>query len=148
MRPASCASTATRQRWRGNPSWTPTVSSDSLPTVVASVGAIACPSSTTCLATAVGDQSSASDPTVITVDVAGSGPSTWTPESTFPTGASSVTALSCGGTTCVAIGSATGGAGRLDRGSLGRHPQLGAGQRHPHLGGVGHRGRLWQSVGR
>jgi hypothetical protein len=90
-----------------NPLWTPTLTSDVLPSVVTSVGTITCPSTTTCLATAMGDQSSGTDATVITVAVAGSGPSSWTSESTFPTGASSVTALSCTTTTCVAIGTAT-----------------------------------------
>jgi len=90
-----------------NPLWSPVIASDSLPAVVTAIGSLACPSSTTCLATAVGDQSSSSDPTVITVGVALSGPSTWTSESTFPTNASSVTALSCSGTICVAIGAAT-----------------------------------------
>ena len=91
-----------------NPLWSPVISSDALPAPVTSVGAITCPSTTSCIATAVGDQSSPTDPTVISVGVALVGPSSWTSESTFPTGASSVTALSCTVTTCVAIGSATG----------------------------------------
>jgi len=90
-----------------NPFWTPTLNSDSLPGVVTSAGSINCPSVTTCVATAVGDASSSANPTVITVNVAGAGPSSWISESTFPTNASSVTAISCTGTTCVAIGSAT-----------------------------------------
>ncbi len=93
-----------------NPFWSPFISSDTLPGpgVVTSVGTITCPSTTTCFATAVGDQSSPSDPTVITVDVQPSGPSGWISESSFPTNASSVTSLSCTPTTCVAIGTATG----------------------------------------
>ena len=90
------------------PSWTPILTSDSLPAAVQSVGTITCPTTTTCLATAVGDQSSATDATVITVPVALLGASTWTAESTFPTGASTVTGISCTPTTCVAIGTATG----------------------------------------
>ena len=78
-----------------NPLWTPFISSDSLPSVVTSVGTITCPTTTTCLATAVGDQASSTDATVISVPVAGFGPSTWTPETTFPTGASTVTGISC-----------------------------------------------------
>ena len=92
-------------------SWAPILTSDVLPNVapdvVASVGSINCPSAKVCVATAIGDASSITNPTVITVDVAVAGSSTWISESTFPTGASSVTALSCAGTTCVAIGSAT-----------------------------------------
>ncbi len=95
-----------------NPFWTPIVNSDTLPSIlpqmVTSVGTITCPTTTTCLATAVGDQSSSTDPTIIAVTVAGSGPSTWSSELNFPTGASSVTGLSCTATTCVAIGTATG----------------------------------------
>ena len=92
----------------GNPSWTPTLTSDTLPGVVTSVGTLNCSSPTTCLATAVGDLASPGDPTIINVGVAASGPSTWTTELAFPTGASSVTTLSCASSTCVAIGTATG----------------------------------------
>lgn len=94
-----------------NPSWTPTLTSDVLPNVapdvVASVGSINCPSAKTCVAAAIGDASSITNPTVITVNVASAGPSSWVSETTFPTNASSVTAISCTGTTCVAIGTAT-----------------------------------------
>ncbi|HEY5108134.1 MAG TPA: hypothetical protein VII96_00840 [Acidimicrobiales bacterium] len=89
-------------------SWSPTITSDTLPAAVRSVGTIACPTSTTCLATAVGDQASSTDATVITMGVAGSGASAWSAESTFPTGASSVTGMSCSASTCVTIGTATG----------------------------------------
>ena len=88
-----------------NPSWSPTLTSDSLPAVVTSVGSINCPSATACVATAIGDGSSLANPTVIAVNVAGAGPSSWFSESAFPTNASSVTALSCTGTICVALGS-------------------------------------------
>lgn len=88
-----------------NPSWVPTLTSDVPPTVVTSIGSISCPTASVCEATAVGDASSPGDPTVITVDVASS--DLWNSESRFPTNASSVTALSCTGTTCVAIGTAT-----------------------------------------
>jgi Tfp pilus assembly protein PilV len=94
----------------GNPSWAPTVTTDVLPPVVTSVGTLTCPTTTTCLAVATGDPRSPSDATVITVPVAASGPSTWTSETSFPTGASTVTGLSCTATTCVAIGTATGAA--------------------------------------
>ncbi len=93
-----------------NPAWTPSVTSDTLPGAVTSVGTITCPTASTCLATATGDHSSPSDATVITVPVAVAGGSTWTAESTFPTGASTVTGISCTATTCVAVGSATGAA--------------------------------------
>jgi Tfp pilus assembly protein PilV len=91
-----------------NPLWGPTVTSDVLPSAVQSIGTIVCPSTTTCEATATGDQASPSDATVVTVSVGAFGPDSWAPESTFPTGATSVAGLSCAGTTCVAIGTATG----------------------------------------
>src|SRR5664280_906306 len=90
-----------------NPLWTPVETTDILPAAVRSVGTITCPTTTTCLATATGDQASPSDATVITVPVAPAGASTWTAESLFPTGASTVSGLSCTATTCVAIGTAT-----------------------------------------
>ncbi|HVC67864.1 MAG TPA: carboxypeptidase-like regulatory domain-containing protein [Acidimicrobiales bacterium] len=91
-----------------NPSWMPTFTQDILAPDITSVGTIACPSAGMCLATGTGDVASPSDPTVVEVPIAGSGASTWDNESTFPTGASSVTGISCTPVTCVAIGSATG----------------------------------------
>ena len=82
----------------------PTVTSDSLPGNVTSVGTIDCPASNDCLAIATGDQSSAFDPTILTAAPAASGSSAWTDEPNFPTGSSSITGLSCTSTTCVAIG--------------------------------------------
>ncbi len=93
-----------------DPLWVPSVSTDTLPTAVRSVGTLACPTATTCLATAVGDNAGPGDATVITVPVSPVGGSTWVPESTFPTGASTVTGISCTTTTCIAIGTATGAA--------------------------------------
>ena len=98
----------------GFPLWSPSQTSDSLPStapdVVTSVGTITCPTATTCLAIATGDQASPTDATVITAPIAAIGASTWISETTFPTGAASVTGLSCTSTTCVAIGTATGAA--------------------------------------
>ena len=90
-----------------NPLWGPVVTSDALPSAVQSMGTIVCPSAV-CEATATGDQSSPTDATVVTTTVGAVGPDTWTPESSFPTQATAVTGLSCSGTTCVAIGTATG----------------------------------------
>jgi len=92
------------------PAWSPTLTQDTLPVAVQSVGSITCPTTTTCLAVATGDQASAADATVITTAVAAAGADTWSPESTFPTGASTVTGIACTPTTCVAIGTATGAA--------------------------------------
>jgi len=95
----------------GNASWAPTYSADVLPTGAAgstSVGTVSCPTSTTCLALATGDTAGASDPTVVTSTLSGSGADTWTNESTFPTGASAITKLDCTASTCVAIGSLPG----------------------------------------
>ncbi|MGA2835481.1 MAG: hypothetical protein ABSF84_02675 [Acidimicrobiales bacterium] len=75
--------------------------SDILPGQVYSVGTIACPSSTDCLAAAVGGQASPTDATVITTGVTGD---SWTAESSFPSGGVSVTGISCDTTSCVAIG--------------------------------------------
>jgi Tfp pilus assembly protein PilV len=101
-------------RLDGDPSTlAPTVTADYLPTATlllpfppTAVGTITCPSTTTCLATATGDGASSSDGTVIVATIAGSGASTWGYESTFPTGATSVTGIACSGSHCVAIGSA------------------------------------------
>jgi len=93
----------------GNPSWTPTTTLDTLPSsyTVASVGTLTCPSATECLGTAVGDAASPTDGTVVAATIAASGASTWAAEATFPTGATSVTGISCTGGSCVAIGSAS-----------------------------------------
>jgi len=97
----------------GNPLWTPTATPDVLPTpsnntyTVTSVGTITCPSTSECLATATGDASSSADPTIVEATIAPSGPSNWSAEATFPTGATSVTGISCVYTTCVAIGNAS-----------------------------------------
>ena len=88
----------------GNPTWVPTVTADVLPPTVTSIGTIACPNATDCEATAVGDFSSPQDATVITGPIAASGATTWTGESTFPTGATTVTGLTCTTTACIAIG--------------------------------------------
>jgi type II secretory pathway pseudopilin PulG len=90
------------------PLWQPTVTSDGLPSAVQSVGTITCPTTTTCEATATGDQSIPSDATVITAPIGALGPDAWVPETQFPTGATSVSGISCTSTTCVAIGTATG----------------------------------------
>jgi Tfp pilus assembly protein PilV len=87
------------------PSWTPTVSSDSLPSTVTTVTTITCPTTTLCEALGTGDSTGTTDPTILTTTLAASGPSAWSNESTFPTGATSVTGLSCTASTCVAIGS-------------------------------------------
>jgi Tfp pilus assembly protein PilV len=91
-----------------NPLWGPIVTSDVLPSAVQSVGTITCPTTTTCEATATGDQASPSDATVVTASIGALAPDTWTPETQFPTGATSVSGISCASTTCVAIGTATG----------------------------------------
>jgi type II secretory pathway pseudopilin PulG len=95
----------------GNPSWMPTITSDILPSPgngsaysFTSVGTITCPSATQCLATAVGDASSPTDATIAEATIASSGASNWGAEATFPTGATSVTGISCLATTCVAVG--------------------------------------------
>ena len=97
----------------GNAGWTPTVTSDVLPSTssgssynFASIGTITCPSTSVCLATAVGDASSPTDATIAEATVAAAGASTWGAEATFPTGASTVTGISCWGTSCVAVGTA------------------------------------------
>jgi Tfp pilus assembly protein PilV len=106
-----------------NPLWTPTFSTDFLPSDVTSVGTITCPTATLCAAVGLGDPTSSSDPTVLTAAIAsGSGSSsTWANESTFPTGATSITGISCTSTTCVAIGTA-GGAAAVWTGDLTQSP--------------------------
>ena len=91
-----------------NPSWTPTFTADTLPPSITSVGTITCPSSGTCLAIATGDHASPGDPTVIDAPIAGSGASIWENESSFPTGVTTVTGISCLAATCVAIGTDAG----------------------------------------
>ncbi len=90
-----------------NGSWTPTFSTDTLPGTVSSVGKITCPSTALCEALAVGDSSSATDPTVLTATIGATPPSTWTTEPSFPTGAAAIYDISCTSTTCVAVGSAS-----------------------------------------
>jgi len=91
-----------------NPSWTPTFTADLLPPSVTSVGTLTCPTSDTCLAVATGDHASPGDATVIDAPIAGSGASIWENESTFPTGVTAVTGISCLATTCVSIGTDAG----------------------------------------
>ncbi len=91
-----------------NGAWLPTFSNDTLPAAVKAVGKITCPTSTLCEALATGDGTSATDATVLTATIAAAPPSTWVLESTFPSGATSATDISCTSTTCVAIGSASG----------------------------------------
>jgi len=86
----------------------PTVTVDTLPPTVTAIGAVSCPLPGDCEATATGDLASPLDATVITGPVAASGATTWTNESTFPTGAATVSGLSCTPTTCVGIGSLPG----------------------------------------
>ena len=95
-------------RTAGNGSWAPAFTPDTLPATVTAVGALACPTATTCLAVAQGDQGSALDPTVITAGIGTS--DTWGAESTFPTAGTSISALSCSPVACVATGSAAGAA--------------------------------------
>ncbi len=117
-----------------NGAWTPTFTTDTLPTstgnalTVTAVGKVTCPTSTLCLAIAAGDSTSPSDPTILTATIAATPAapaaptaSTWSNESTFPTGAGSVTGLSCTSTTCMAIGSA-GGTGAVWSGDLTQSP--------------------------
>jgi hypothetical protein len=92
------------------PPWSPGLSSDTLPGAVRTVGTVTCPTATTCLALAVGDQAGASDATVVTTTVAATGADAWSAETTFPTGATTVSGISCTASTCVAIGTATGAA--------------------------------------
>jgi hypothetical protein len=93
-----------------NSAWTPVVTEDALSSAVTSVGTIVCPSATDCEATAIGDAASPFDATVVEAPIVAGGASTWSNESTFPTGASTVTGLSCTATTCLAIGTASGAA--------------------------------------
>lgn len=88
----------------------PTFSAQTLPSTTTSVGELTCPSATECLATETGDSTSSTEPNILVGPSIVSGqPSAWFTEPTFPTGASSITGLSCTSTTCVAIGSAGGG---------------------------------------
>jgi hypothetical protein len=91
-----------------NPAWTPTFNLEQTPPALQSVGTVTCPNATTCLATATGDSTSPSDPTILSSAIGDTGPDTWVNESTFPTGAGSVTGLSCKGSYCVAIGTTAG----------------------------------------
>jgi len=91
-----------------SPTWTPTFSTDTLPSTVTSVGKIVCPASVLCQAIGLGDATGPTDPTVLTSTIAATPTSTWSGESTFPSGAGSVSDISCTSTTCVAIGTASG----------------------------------------
>jgi hypothetical protein len=86
----------------------PVVTADTLVGTISSVGTVTCPTATTCITTATGDLASPADATLATATIGGFGASSWSNESTFPTGATSVTGLSCTATTCLAIGTATG----------------------------------------
>ncbi len=101
-----------------NPSWTPTFNLEGPPTGLQSVGTIACPTGTECLALATGDSTSPSDPTILSASVGTTGPDNWSDESTFPTGMGSVTGLSCTVNDCVAIGTAAGGGAAVWTGDL------------------------------
>jgi hypothetical protein len=85
--------------------WAPTATADILPASVTAIGSITCPSPGDCEAIATGDLASPLDATVVTGPITGSGATTWVSESTFPTGAGTVTGVSCTSSTCVAIGS-------------------------------------------
>jgi len=91
----------------GNPAWTPAVTADILPPTVTAISTISCPAAGACEAVASGDLASPQDPTVVSAPIAGAGPTTWVNESTFPTGAATVTGISCTPTTCLAVGSLT-----------------------------------------
>jgi hypothetical protein len=106
----------------GSPAWVPTVTPDILPPTVSSISTIVCPSAGDCEATATGDLASTTDATVITGPIAGSGATTWTNESTFPTGGAKVTGLSCTTTSCVAIGTAPAGTPAVWTGNLSTGP--------------------------
>jgi Tfp pilus assembly protein PilV len=93
-----------------NAAWEPTWYADSLPTAVTSASTITCPTTTLCEALAAGDSHSSTDPTVLTAAIAAGSASTWTDEPTFPTGAGSLTGISCTTTSCVAIGTTSSGA--------------------------------------
>ena len=121
-------------RLDGDPSaFTPTFTTDNLPTqsnnpVVTSVGTITCPTSTECLAIATGE-TSPNDPTILVATNIASSPtppatptaSTWENEPMFPTGAGSITGISCTSTTCVAIGT-SGGSAAVWTGDLTQSP--------------------------
>jgi Tfp pilus assembly protein PilV len=93
-----------------NSTWTPTFNLETSPPGLVAIENLACPTSTLCIADAVGDTTSPSDPTILTASIASSGPDNWDNESTFPTGTKAVTGLSCTSNDCVAIGvSAAGG---------------------------------------
>lgn len=91
-----------------NSGWTPTFSTDTLPSTVTSVGKIVCPTSVLCEAIGVVSSTSGTNPTVLTGAIAATPTSTWSGESTFPSAVGSVSDISCTSTTCVAIGTAPG----------------------------------------
>ncbi len=96
------------------PSWMPTVSADSMPTGLTTVGQLVCPSPTLCVALATGDSTSATDPVIIETNAPASGsaaPATgWADDPTSPTGVGSFAQLSCTQATCAVIGTLTTGA--------------------------------------
>ena len=97
----------------GNSAWVPDFTTDALPTGATgttSVGTVSCPTSTTCLALATGDTAGSTDPTILTMAVASTGADTWAAESTFPTGATDITDITCTTSTCMAVGSLQSGA--------------------------------------
>ena len=98
-------------------SWTPTFTPEIVPSTLQSVGQIACPSTSECEATAVGDSTSPSDPTILTASI-GTAPDQWVGESTFPTGTGSITGLSCTSSDCVAIGTVASGGPAIWTGNL------------------------------
>jgi hypothetical protein len=71
---------------------------------VTGLGTMTCPSATVCEALAT----TASGPAILFGSIVASGASTWVTESTFPSGAASITGLSCTTTNCVAIGTGSG----------------------------------------
>jgi Tfp pilus assembly protein PilV len=101
-----------------NSTWLPTFNLEGPSPNLSSVGTIACPSSTKCLAIATGDSTSSTDPTILAASIATTGPDDWSNESTFPTGTVAVTGLSCTSSTCVAIGSGVNGAPAVWSGDL------------------------------
>jgi Tfp pilus assembly protein PilV len=86
----------------------PVVTPDTLAGTITSVGAIDCPSSNDCVA--IANQSGSLGVSLITAAPPGSGSSVWGTETTFPTGATAISGLSCTSTTCVAVGTNTVGA--------------------------------------
>jgi Tfp pilus assembly protein PilV len=112
----------------------PTITTDSLSTqgnspTVSEVGQITCPTSTECLALDIGDAHSPTEPGILVATNIAPTPtppatptaSAWVNEPQFPTGAQSITAISCSSTNCVAIGT-SGGAAAVWTGDLTQSP--------------------------